>query len=558
MPIVTGLSLSGVAQVLVGSVLGALVVRKVAGPAQVACADGAKGLPPATVKGVDDLSGDDDEVIVDAEDAEVVDDAGSIAEHRDPHPHRRDREGHHYGESAEEGFAREGVEGDDVGRHHHHGPQGQPQDPWGPQWPEGHAPPWARGARGRQGQNWGRQGPRNQQQQVTHPTAGMTGRTHVAATLYNGSTGKSAGSLASGSEVTVTTGARVQKPNYVYVTATDAKSRHRLTGLLPISAVNWPSTGTQGQQEYSPYGPQGYGQPGYGPQEEGVWGVEGAEPDGVNGWGVPYRVSTSKWSLPVRVVDKGGVPGKFVFSAWAIPAHVVTSGGVPVRDVGAPLATATATTSATPAPAPAAAPVAKVSGFRDGLGALSAEQVREMHAAGLSPQQIAAANGGPRSHGMSVNDIMTIVAGSTAALANVATPIIAATKVSGWTGSPATVAGWGDQLFKGLEIGGSGVATAFLGPEAGAAVRTLGETSKAAIDRETGHDPNAGRYPVSALLPGSAPAPASAPLSPPAGDVPAGSTRGAIRVAPGATVYCGPTLQWVPLKSRGAVAAPNT
>jgi hypothetical protein len=135
-------------------------------------------------------------------------------------------------------------------------------------------------------------------------------------------------------------------------------------------------------------------------------------------------------------------------------------------------------------------------------------------------------------------------------------------------GRSANVAGWGDQLFKGLEIGGSGVATAFLGPEAGAAVRTLGDASKAAVDRETGHDPNAGPYPLSAL-PGGGAAPApSAPLAPPgppaplppAGAAPPsaiGATRGVSRAMPGATVYCGGSAGWIPIRQRGAAAPIN-
>jgi hypothetical protein len=187
MPIVTGLTLGGFAQAVLGGILGAIVVRQVAGApggsARTPPSTGlpalpgapglpglpaSPGLPPGTVKGVDcaecggdgcaaclvgvdDLDGLDevgaDEVGVEGADdvgryypawatsrilrdaylrdrrargilgVEREDGAGFMAPHAQPHPERRDREGHLYGhEGAATGTATGAVETDQPDR----------------------------------------------------------------------------------------------------------------------------------------------------------------------------------------------------------------------------------------------------------------------------------------------------------------------------------------------------------------------------------------------------------------------------------------------------------
>jgi hypothetical protein len=256
----------------------------------------------------------------------------------------------------------------------------------------------------------------------------------------------------------------------------------------------------------------------YGPRD--WYGVEGAELEAhVAGFSIPFRLSASALALPVRVGDKG-LPGSFGFTKWSVPARVTSSKwAIPVRDASGAAAPSQAAPQASAPPAPSSAPGA--------------------------PAKPAAAP---------------------------------PAKVSGWYGSPAVVSGIGDQIFEGLRAAGQGAASVFLGPAAGKTIGDLAEGAKTEIDKQTGHDAHAGPFPVDALhIPGAAPPPgatAAPPAAPPAGGdkppqapasspaVPVGATRGVLRAVPGATVFCGGDLKWVPIRQRpdkpAASATPAT
>ena len=352
MPIVTGLTLGGFAQAVLGGILGAIVVRQVAGaPGGSARTPpgtglpvlpgtpglpglpGSPGLPSGTVKGVDcaECGGDgcaaclvgvDDLDGLDEVGADEVgryypawatsrilraaylrdrrargilgveDSAGFMAPHAQPHPERRDREGHLYGH-------------------------------------ESAAPGVGAASRERQWDAW---------TYFALPPGG--GGVVLRPEVQDRDTDRVDAEVIREVDASASPGTGI--------------FRRRFDGTpADVTVTIRPSSASVGYADQA---------------------------DGVNGWGIPYHLSASRLAIPVRIVNEAIIPASFTFSPWSLPARVVTEGGIPVRDAHAgaslPYAAAAPAAPMTPppsssipaaAPLPARPPPAKTSGWEASL-----------------------------------------------------------------------------------------------------------------------------------------------------------------------------------------------